>query len=47
MLLMAGEGAEGGRASLEFLRLRGRVEHPDGCFGDVDFRARGLVLEAA
>ena len=46
VLLTAGEGAEGGRVSLEFLRLRGRVEQPDGCFGEEEvLRASGLVPE--
>lgn len=46
-MLTAGEGAEGGRASLDFLRLRGRVEQPDGCLGEEEeeLRANGLVLE--
>ena len=39
-------GAEGGRASLLVLRFRGRVEQPEGCFGEEEeLKANGLVLE--
>ena len=47
-LFLAGEGADGGRArALELLRFRGRVEQPDGCFGEeeAELRASGLVPE--
>ena len=41
-----GAGAEGGRASLLVLRFRGRVEQPDGCFGEEEeLKTNGLVLE--
>ena len=40
---MEGAGAEGGRASLLVLRFRGRVEQPDGCFGEEEFKTNGLV----
>ena len=33
-----------GWESLEFLRLRGSVEHPEGCLGE-EFNANGLVEE--
>ena len=43
---MEGAGAEGGRASLLVLWFRGRVEQPEGCFGEEEeLRANGLVLE--
>ena len=47
-MLLAREGADGGRArAFELLRFRGRVEQPDGCFGEeeAELSASGLVPE--
>ena len=51
LAVVAGEGVragvEGGRESLELLRLRGRVEHPDGCFREELPCANGLWVGVA